>query len=202
MVRAMKEPPPTRASEPWRRGRPRVPRRVTAESLRRAALHYLDRYASSQENLRRVLMRKVARSVRAHGTDPAAAAGWIEAVIAELGRNGLLDDAAYAQARARSLRRRGSSERRIRAALRQKGVARAQVDRAIATVTAPGAELAAACNYAQRRRLGPFRPAAERAGRRDRDLAALARAGFDLALALRIIDAASAEAFEELLAAP
>src|SRR3546814_7265925 len=39
-------------------------------------------------------------------------------------------------------------------------------------------ELAAAIAYARRRRLGPFRTPDARADRRDKDLAALARAGF------------------------
>ena len=42
---------------------------------------------------------------------------------------------------------------------------------------------------ARRRRLGPWRSGPERAARRDRDLAALARAGFDLQTARAVIDA-------------
>jgi regulatory protein len=41
---------------------------------------------------------------------------------------------------------------------------------------------------ARRRRLGPYRPA-ERATFREKDLAALARAGFGFALARSVIDA-------------
>ena len=52
------------------------PRRVTAQYLENAALHYLQRFASSSASLRRVLMRKVDRSAQAHGTDPAEGARW------------------------------------------------------------------------------------------------------------------------------
>ena len=41
--------------------KPKPPTRMTETSLANAALFYLSRYASSSGNLRRVLMRKVAR---------------------------------------------------------------------------------------------------------------------------------------------
>ena len=41
------------------------PRPLTAASLENAAVYYLSRFASSSGNLRRVLMRKVARAARA-----------------------------------------------------------------------------------------------------------------------------------------
>ena len=59
-------------------------------------------------------------------------------------------------------------------------------------------DLDAACNYARRRRLGPWRSAG-RAERRERDLAALARQGFGYELALRVIDAEDTAVLEEEL---
>ena len=88
----------TRESPPARK----PPKRVSAPYLERAALHYLERFASSSANLRRVLMRKVDRSAQAHGTDPAEGARWVEDLIARYQRSGLLNDAAYAEMRAAS----------------------------------------------------------------------------------------------------
>ena len=45
------------------------PRKVTAAYLQRAAMSYLERYASSAENLRRVLRRKVDKRCRLRGED-------------------------------------------------------------------------------------------------------------------------------------
>ena len=45
------------------------PRKVSPAYLERAALAYLERFAASAESLRRVLLRKVERSARAHDTD-------------------------------------------------------------------------------------------------------------------------------------
>ena len=57
-------------------------------------------------------------------------------------------------------------------------------------------DLAAAIRLAKKRRLGPFR-LKERAEMRQKDLAALARAGFDFDTCRRVIEAESAEALEE-----
>ncbi|MGQ9366572.1 regulatory protein RecX [Azospirillum sp. ST 5-10] len=170
----------------------REPRRVTPQYLENAALHYLERFASSAANLRRVLMRKVDLSVRAHGTDRAEAAGWVDALVARYVASGLLDDGAYAEMRAGSLHRRGASTRAIREKLAAKGVAAERVDAALERLDADtegSLDLAAALALARRRRLGPFRPPDARAGHRDKDLAALGRAGFDYATARRVVDA-------------
>ncbi len=117
-------------------------------------------------------------------------------LVARFQQNGLLDDAHYAVARAASLARQGGSPRAIRARLRQKGVDRADIDRAIALRTEEIHEpdAAAAAALVRRCRLGPHRPAPQRAAHRDRDLAALARAGFGSDVARRVIDAPSPEA--------
>ena len=106
----------------------KIPRKPNPASLERAALHYLERFASSAENLRRVLSRKVERAARHHeDIDREAAAGWIDDLIARYRQSGLLDDKVYAEARTTSLHRRGASARKIRLSLAQKGVAAAAV---------------------------------------------------------------------------
>lgn len=166
------------------------PRRITAQYLDRAALAYLQRFASSAENLRRVLLRRVERSARAHGDDPAVGAGQVQELIERYSRSGLLDDQTYAAAKAESLRRRGDSRRTIRAKLAAKGVDRELAATALheADEDSPNAELAAAVALARRRGLGPYRKK-DRAAVRDKDLAALARAGFSYDLARRVVDA-------------
>lgn len=177
----------------------RPPRKVTAQSLQNAALFYLQRFATSAENLRRVLMRRVDRSARLHGTDRDEGATLVAELVARYRGAGLLDDEAYARARAESLHRRGVPANGIRARLRHKGVGDDDIAVALASLDDAGAgdtDAAAAVNLARRRRLGPFRAAAERAAKRDKDLASLARAGFSWDLARRIIDAATPEDIE------
>lgn len=173
----------------------RPPRRVTPDYLERAALHYLERFASSSENLRRVLMRKVDRSVQAHGTDREQAAGWVDALLERYRGAGLLNDDSYARMRAESLHRRGASTRAIREKLAAKGVDRDTADAALGGLREDvegDLDLGAAMALAKRRRLGPFRPAEVRAAHREKDLAALGRAGFAYDVARRVVDAEDA----------
>jgi regulatory protein len=185
--------PPTR---PDRKG----PRLATARYLENAALHYLERFATSSANLRRVLMRKVARSVRAHGTDAEAGKRLVDDIIARYQSAGLLNDAAYASQKAASLRRRGTSRYGIRGKLAIKGVEADLIDTALAQLDEETgvSDVAAACALVRRRRLGPYRPEASRATHHQKDLAALARAGFGLDVARRVLSATDPEALESL----
>lgn len=173
------------------------PKPVTAEWLFRAAAHYLERYASSSDNLARVLERKIERRVRAaeaageplpdeDGTAAARYRTLVEETIAKFVELKLLDDRAYAEARFASLRRRGTSLRQTTAKLGQKGVSRELV--AAVTATDEIGDAAAAFAYAKRRRLGPHR-LRDREERRDRDIAAMMRAGFSYRDSLAAIDA-------------
>jgi regulatory protein len=164
---------------------------VTQAYLERAALAYLERFASSAENLRRVLRRKVDKRCRARGEDPAAFRDLIDAVVARAVSSGLLDDTRYTEGRVATLRRRGGSARLISAKLAAKGV-----DRSVIAAALEGGsdqeELAAAHSLARRRRIGPYR-AANRRAFRDRDLGVLARAGFAFDVARQVVDGEAPE---------
>lgn len=192
------------APRPARAAR-KLPRKVSAQSLENVALYYLARFSAPSAHLRRVLLRRVEQSVRAHDTDPAEGHRLVDALIERFCRSGLLDDTAYAAGKARSLRRRGTSRVVIGRSLRAKGLSAEQVERAMAgladeAAAASGADsdVIAAARLAQRKRLGPFRAAA-RADARNRDMAALARAGFSYDVARRTIDAESADTLEALI---
>ncbi len=176
---------------PGKAGKRRVPRKATAKSLENAALWYLTRFGTSAANLERVLARRVERSARHHGTDREEGLANIVQLIARYRRSGLLDDRAYAIARAKALNLRGKPVKAITFALRAKGVANEDIDEALLALKDQGGDpdMGAAARYARRRRLGPFRAAPEREERRERDLAALARAGFGYDVARRIIGA-------------
>ncbi len=177
----------------------RTPRRATAKSLENAALYHLARFASSAENLRRVLMRRVERSARFHETNIEEGAAAVADIVARLVSSGLLDDAGYAEGRALGLFRRGASARKIRHVLAQKGVGAADIEAALAGLARQSGdpELASALNLARRRRLGPYGAPGGRDERRRKDLAVLARAGFAYAIARRVIEARSAGDLEE-----
>ncbi len=145
-------------------------------------------------------MRRVGRSAGHHGTDAREGARAIHGLIEKLKGNGMLDDARHAEARAASLNRRGASWRAIRGKLREKGIADDLIERAADALGGEAeADMGAALALARRRRLGPFRPAGARQASRQKDLAAFARAGFDYGLALRIVDADTADELRDEL---
>lgn len=155
------------------------------ERLMRSAVAYLDRYASSSENLRRVLERKVARAAYAHGRDPATFSDMIGQTVERCVSLGLVDDTAYAETRAYALRRKGASRRQIEAKLAAKGVPKALIEHVIAADTSD--ETSAARRLAKRRRLGPWRTRGRRDDFCERDMAALCRAGFSYDVARTVI---------------
>lgn len=182
-------------------------RNVTAKSLENAATHYLQRFSASSVTLRQVLLRRIERARRAEADVADDAEAAIEAIIEKFRRLKLIDDAAFAAGRAAALRRRGTSRRFISGKLRLAGIDEDGIEQAIAAADSetaplatnededksededgPQAELRAALRLAQRRRLGPWRPHQERAAMRQRDLASLARAGFSLDIARRVIE--------------
>jgi regulatory protein len=180
--------------------RRRGPKPATAAHLENAALYYLERFASSSANLRRVLTRKVARAAAAHGSDAREGEQIVDEIITRYLAAGLLDDRAYAAQKARSLRRRGTSRFAIRGKLAVKGVEAELIVDTLVELDEErrGGEVAAACALVRRRRLGPCRDAARRQAFRQKDLATLARAGFGLDVARRVLAARDAEALDAL----
>jgi len=177
----------------------RNPRKATAKTLDRSALFYLERFATSAENLRRVLMRRIDRSAHYHGTDRKEGATMVDDLVGRYLAAGLLDDRVYAEGRVRTMRRRGSSARLIHLKLRQKGVADEVIAEVLASLAGDVAEpeVAAAAAFARRRRLGPFRCPGDREEKRKKDLAALARVGFSYDVARRVIEAPSPKDLED-----
>jgi len=152
-----------------------------------AALAYLARYSASTAHLRRVLQRKADRRIARWDWEapPGAVAAAIDTAIARATDLGLLNDAEYAAAHARQHRARGESLARIRSRLRAKGIPPDEIDGALAQFE--NDEEAAAIRFAERKRLGPYRLRPGKPDQRQRDLAALCRAGFPLRVARAVI---------------
>jgi regulatory protein len=161
--------------------------------LHDAALAYLARYAASEAGLRRVLharidrWERVAEDKETAGMKAREARQAAAAVIARLVAAGVVNDTAFAEARAHGLARAGRSRQAIAARLAAKGVS---AD--IARASLPGdeeEELAAALILSRRRRIGAFRLAPQAdAAVRMRELGVMARAGFPRAVALQALE--------------
>jgi regulatory protein len=165
----------------------------TPDHLREAALQHLGRYATTSAGLLRVLDRQIQRwaALTAPEADAATALrAAARAIVADLQAQGLVDDAAFADMRARRLIRSGHSRRAVAAHLAARGVDRQTLQAVIPAED----DLAAALAAASRRRIGPFRATPPNAQLRQKDLAALARAGFDRYVSERALDLSRPEA--------
>ena len=174
----------------------KAPRKMTQTRLENIAIYYLQRYASSAENLRRVLLRRADKALHVHGGDREEIRQWIDDLVKRMIRSDVLNDLRYALGRATALRRLGRAPAKIRAQLAAKGVSRSIIDDVLAetavTDTGEDAALEAALAYARRRRLGPFseKPDThdEIRAQNKKHLAALARAGFTYDVARRVME--------------
>lgn len=177
--------------------RRRIVKPITVKRLENIAAAYIDRYASSSGRLRDVLLRRVRKARHAEAPVVENAEAVIDGIVAKYVKAGVLDDRRFAERKADSLSRRGTSQRRIREKLAMARVGRDDVDHALSNLRDDDSEFAAAVALARRRRLGPFADAAIRRERRDKHLAAMGRAGFALGLARRVIDAKDEDALQE-----
>lgn len=182
------------------------PRKITPDYLHNAGLFYLQRYAASTGHFRKVMRRKIGRSVAFHGEpDLNTCHDLLEDLIVNFTRSGLLNDNVYAEGMVKSFRRKGLSTRALYARLQSKGLGADQIRAALAAAgeDCRQTENFAALRFAQRKRLGPFRtsPLISESGDErfsQKELAAFARGGFSYDLARSILEM-SAEEAEDLL---
>lgn len=160
--------------------------------LERLALRYVERFATTRGRLADYLARKIRERGWAGEWPPDPAA-----LAERMAGLGYVDDRAFAEARAGAMGRRGLGARRIGQALRHAGIEEADAE-AIAPLVEADAG-ASAVAFAKRRRIGPFaREAADRP-LREKQLAAMLRAGHALDLARRIVRMAPGDSVEALL---
>lgn len=181
----------------------KVARPITAKYLQNAATFYLERYPSTAEGLRRILNRRVRKAEMLNAPVMENVQQAISVIVQKFVDAGMVDDKAFAQTKARALHRRGTSSKLTRQKLQHAGVDRETLDKAMEGLDEElhldprQRELKAAVALARRRKLGPFRAEKDRKDRRAKDLAAMARGGFDYQLARKVIDAADADTLDE-----
>lgn len=160
-------------------------RPLTEARLRRIAAYHLERWESSREGLRRVLMRRVDRAVRAGLGERETLVEAVARIVEDHVGLGTVDDRRYAEAAVRRVRARGGSARKVATVLAAKGIDRETAAGALdADETS---ELDAARAHARRRGLGAWRSGPTDPDRARKDLAAMGRAGFGYDVARRAL---------------
>ena len=159
----------------------RPPPPLDPATLDAIAVRYLERFQTSRARLVRLLGQKLRQRGWQEGLPPPD----VEAVADRMVALGYVNDAAFAEARARGLTRRGMGAGRVRTTLSAYGI---DADTSAAALEGHDA-LQAALDFARRKRLGPFGPPLTDPRVRNRQMGAMARAGHPQALARAILNA-------------
>ena len=167
--------------------RPKPP--LDAQRLEELALSYVARFATTRAKLEQYLARKL----RERGWEPVSPPP-ISDIAERFERAGYIDDEAYARSKTGSLMRRGYGMRRVGQALGAAGV-----EEDVRDLVAPDERerRAAALTMVRKRRFGPFASEPADRARREKQVAAMLRAGHAMAHVLALLDAASVEEAEE-----
>ncbi len=161
----------------------RVAPPLTTASLRALALHYVGRYASTRSKLVSYLSRKI----HERGWDTEYPHTDLAALAEEFAELGYVNDAAFAESRARSFVRRGYGARRLEQDLRAAGIA--DPDAVGARDEASNNAWQSADAFARRKRIGPYAANCASPEIRHKQLQAFLRAGHGWDLARRFVQA-------------
>ena len=159
-------------------------------SLEELALAYVARFATSAAKLERYLHRKLRERGWA-GQEDGEDEPDVAAMVRRYVERGYVDDTVYARARAGDLLRRGYGGRRVRQALGQAGIGES-----VADGVAPHEHAArtAAVHLARKRGFGPFASEAPDPARREKQIAAMLRAGHTFDHVRAVLDATGEQA--------
>ncbi|WP_240504596.1 regulatory protein RecX [Tsuneonella mangrovi] len=158
-------------------------RPLDPQKLEELALSYVARFATSAGKLRSYLVRKLCERGWDGGMEPD-----LDAIIARFVDAGYVDDAAWARAKSGGLLNRGYGPRRVAQALAAGGIAEE-----IREETGPDEAAArrAVLTLARRRRFGPWGASPLDRPQREKQIAAMVRAGHGFDAARAVVDAPS-----------
>ena len=167
----------------------RKPSPLSDTKLEELALAYVARFATTGAKLEAYLVRKL-RERGWEGERPPDPSGLAQSFA----EKGYVDDAVYARMKADSLLRRGYGGRRVGEALRAAGV-----EEAVREGVAPARDqaLRAALALARRRRFGPLGNMLPERPVREKQIAAMLRAGHALDISRQIVEAPDLASLDE-----
>ena len=168
--------------------RKRPPKPLDQAQLEELALAYVARFATSAAKLNAYLARKLRERGWDDENEPDPAS-----IVRRHVEHGHVDDEAFARARSGSLMRRGYGPRRIERDLGAAGIAE---DIRQGLRASEAEQRRAALALARRRRFGPYATQVVERAQREKQLAAMLRAGHAMDHACRILDAVDPDAAE------
>jgi len=152
------------------------------ENIKKYALSYLNRYASSRKNLELILLRKVKKL----GLIKKDYESYIKIILKELEDKKIINDENLANSIAFNYSRKGKSKKLIKYHLIKRGINSEDINSALEKLEdeIPDFEYEAAINFAKKKKLGKF----GKSNNKQKDLSKMARAGFNYDLIKKILN--------------
>ena len=157
---------------------------INREKLKKYALDYLNKYASSKKNLEMILLKRIKKYVWEDKESQKQYHKEIMSIINELEKNNIINDEIFADSKIFEYLRLGKSNLSIRYNLLKKGINKECVDKIFIKLKNenPDYELEAAIIFAKKKKLdfGDL-------NNKDKNLSKMARAGFNYGIALKVL---------------
>ena len=160
----------------------------TVEEIKELALKYLDKYQPSKKSLQIYLFRK-AIDAQSNTIEKSEIIKKIDIVLDDLEEKGILNDTLYSEIKSKNFLKRGYSLNKIKQHLSQKGIGSELLKQTIEKIqndnTNP--DFYSAIRICKKRRLGPYRPDANKEIFYKKDMGVLARSGFSYDLSKEVL---------------
>ena len=165
-----------------------APKEPTKVRLRNIALYYLERFETSEENLKTVLRRRIDKFVLANKEyNPEQAYIWVDEIVEECANKNFVNDERFAEFKINAYLRAGKPKRYIEQKLKQKGIDEKTIN--IFFENNEYSEFDIALTFAKKKKIGPYRESDEkRIEYKQKDLGTLVRAGFSFDIAKDVLD--------------
>ncbi|MCP5382223.1 MAG: RecX family transcriptional regulator [Kordiimonadaceae bacterium] len=168
--------------------------KLTKEFIQKAAYRHLERYATSEANLKFILNRKVDRQlVNIDNAEDLRqeARIWVMDAVKKCVELGLVNDQLYAEAKINAYLNSGNSLNIAKNKLRSKGLSTRLISEMVSEIEekSPDINFISAIKYAKKRRFGPYRIRKANEDTERKEQASMARAGFSFDEIMRVLKA-------------
>ena len=162
---------------------------VTVEEMRNFSFAYIERYAPSKQQLRTYLLKKYLRA-NLENIKKQDITDLIDVVLQDLEKTKFINDKFYSESKSRSLIQRSSSVNKIRNYLMTKGINDRYIKETIDKIKEDNSDqdFFSGIKICKKKRIGPARVEDNRILFYKKDIALLARNGFDFETSKRIMD--------------
>ncbi len=162
---------------------------VTVDEMRNFSLVYIEKYAPSKQQLKTYLLKKYLKT-KIPNVNKKNINDLIDVVLEDLEKSKFVNDKFYSKSKAQSLIRRGSSINKIRNYLLSKGVNNKYITDTIDEIKDKNEDqdFFSAIKICKKKRIGPARVEANRPLFYKKDIAVLARAGFDFDISRKVME--------------